>query len=205
MIWAPDDSERQFESEVVSHLTSEIDVTCRSVLSTDASAIRELAKAVDAYLREKGENYCVDSQYVLMLASRALDSIGEGEAAKRLLLFGSGLVKPSEWDVSGGETVWVVDLRQLTLREDAPIELVFFASLSMILDCIAEVWDESSGKGILGLRHICSAVCDLVGDSNVKRRKKLAAEIKDVCGRRLEQMKCERKWTSVPEVIDLDV
>lgn len=204
MIWAPDKTGTE-ESAVVTHLTAAIDGVCGSVLSANASTVQELAKAVELYLSQNGNDFCVDSQHLMLLASKALDSIGEGKAARRMLLFGTGLIKPSEWEITGGDTMWVLDLRQLTLREDAPIELVFFSSLSMILESVSDVWDESQGKGVLGLRHVCSAVCDLTGGGSLKKKKAMTAEIKGICARKLGQLKESRKWNEIPAVIDLDV
>ena len=68
-----------------------------------------------------------------MLASQALRSIGHGATARRLLVFGTGLVRPAEWEISAGDSMWVLDLKQITVRSDASLELIFFGNIHKYL------------------------------------------------------------------------
>jgi len=204
MIWDP--ANKSGESTVVSHIAAEIDASGGAEWLAKGGNIQELAKAIDHYLQEHGQGQAVESRYLVMLAARALSSVGEGKAARRLLLYGTGLVMPSEWDVTRGEAMWVLDLRQIAVRGDAPLELVFFGSLNIIMESIAEVWDGTEGEGTLGLRHVCAAVQALIGGpGNKKNAAALAEEIRTVCRQKLEQIGRGRGWKQTPQVMDLDV
>jgi len=207
MIWDPESkSGVASESTVVSHIAAEIDASGGTEWLAKGGNIQELAKAIDHFLQEHGHGPAVEARYLVMLAARALSSVGEGKAARRLLLYGTGLVKPSEWDVTGGEAMWVLDLRQITLRGDAPLELVFFGSLNIIMETIAEVWDVTQGEGTLGLRHVCGAVNALMGGAGSHRdASALADEIRTVCRQKLEQIGRERGWEQTPQIMDLDI
>ena len=206
MIWNPNSgSENSVESTIVSHITAEIDACGGTEWLAKTETVEELGKAIEHFLQQQGHGEAVDSRYLVMLAARALSSVGEGTAARRLLLYGTGLVVPSEWEVTGGEAVWVLDLRQITVRDDAPLELVFFGSLNIILETIAEVWDKARGNGTLGLRHVCSAVNALTGGAgNKKQALALGDEIRNLCRRKLDQIGQERNWEQTPQVMDLD-
>ena len=206
MIWNTDSkTEHPDESSVLSHIAAQVDAYAGTGWLSKTETVEELSKAIEHFLQENGGGTAVDSRYLVMLAARALSSIGEGSAARRLLLYGTGLVVPSEWDVTGDEAVWVLDLRQITVRDDAPLELVFFGSLNIILETIAEVWDSTQGRGTLGLRHVCGAVGALMGGSGSKKRSaELTDEIRSLCRRKLDQVGRERGWEETPQVMDLD-
>lgn len=207
MIWNPNSrSAGPGESTLVSHIAAEIDACGGTEWLAKSENVEELAKAIEHFLEEHGQESVVDSRYLVMLAARALSSVGEENVARRLLVYGTGLVMPAEWEVTGGEAVWVLDLRQITVRDDAPLELVFFGSLNIILETIAEVWDGTEGDGTLGLRHVCSAVGSLMGGGGSKKKASaLGDEIRSLCRRKLEQVGQERNWKQTPQVMDLDV
>jgi hypothetical protein len=197
-------AERQ-ESALVSHIAAEVEALC-GTSSVDLDRVKELAHAVEHFLQEHGNGEFVDSRYLLLLTSQALASVGDAEVGRRLFLFGSGMVRPAEWEVRGRETVWALDLRQMTVRDDACIELLFFNGLRIVLDSIAEVWDAFEGRGVLGLRHVCSVASDLLGRGSSKKEvARLSDEIRDLCRRRLERIGSERGWAAVPEVMNLDL
>ena len=86
MIWNPDSKpEDSGESSVVSHITAQIDAYGGAGWLAKTEAVEELAKAIEHFLQENGGGPAVDSRYLVMLAARALSSIGEGNAARRLL------------------------------------------------------------------------------------------------------------------------
>jgi hypothetical protein len=179
---------------------------CGDLLSLDDDQATELAEAVAAYMEESNAaGAFVDSGYLVMLASRALSSIGEKKAAHRLLVFGSGLVRPSEWEFSGGEDVWMLDLRQMTVRQSATLEIVFFNSLNLVLGAIADVWEVSDGAGVLGLRHVCDTASHLLGGGSKQRVGALVSEIKQSCRAKLRHICEERGWQYVPSVMNLDI
>jgi hypothetical protein len=127
-------------------------------------------------------------------------------AARKLLLFGTGMIKPSEWEVRRGGQTWILDLKQLTIRNEAPLEMVLFSGLHAIIEAIADIWDVSSGDGTIGLRHVCSVAGELLGsEAGEKRKVALVDEIVNVCRQKLEQLKVERDWIAVPDVMNLDI
>jgi hypothetical protein len=170
-----------------------------------ADRIREVAEAVTQYLRERGDGGAPDAAAVSMLACRAFTSIGERDAARRVLVFGTGLVRPAQWEVTGHEKMWVVDLRSFTVRNGGNLEMVLFGSLMIVLDATAEVWDSTGGQGVLGLRHVCATASALAGVGAEPRAVAgLADEIRDVCAMKLRQIGRGRSWHGVPRVMNLD-
>ncbi|OVE74443.1 hypothetical protein BVX94_00285 [bacterium B17] len=205
MICNPHAASAEKRSEAVSHIVGKMSEICDDEYFCEDYA-EEIARAVEAYLDQDLNCTFAESGYLMMLASRALSSVGDTSTARRLLIFGTGLVKPSEWVVSGDSTMWVLDLRQLTVKDDMSLELVFFNSLNAILDSISEIWDETMGEGILGLRHICSAVVSLLGERDAaKSGDLLVKEILNMCEKKLENIASERDWGHWPRVMNLDV
>jgi len=206
MIWNPNTRFQQEKSPLVSNLVAEISEVCGDDLGMDHGKIEDLACAVESFLEREHNGAAVDSRYIVMLASKALSSVGEGAAGRRLLVFGTGLVKPSEWEVTGKDSLLVLDLKEMMISEDSPLELVFFGSLGIVIDSISEIWDKAGGQGVLGLKNIFSTALALLGnESNSKNIAVLGEEIKSVCERKLEQICRERKWSQVPRVMNLDI
>ncbi len=206
MIWIPNNDERENGTSVVSHIERVIAENCGDDLLLDSGQATELASAVATFLEQSQDSGSyVDSGYLVMLASRALSSLGEQGAAHRLLVFGSGLVRPSEWEVTGGEDVWTLDLRQMTVRDDAALELVFFNSLNIVLACIADVWEQTQGRGVLGLRHVCDTATAVLGGGKPGAVSALASEIRKSCEAKLAQIYTERGWQHIPAVMNLDL
>lgn len=205
MICDPHTHPDQTLSLIVSHVAAEIETACAGDASTFSSA-HEMARAIECFLQQEGCPEFVDSRTLTLLAARALSSIGEPEAARRLILFGTGMVRPSQWVVTGDRAVWVLDLKEMTVWNDAPLELLFFKGVQLAVESIADVWDECRGDGILGLRHICSAASAVLGAPlDTAGVDDLAAEIKDVCLRKLEQLCEARGWVATPRVMNLDM
>lgn len=206
MIWDPNTTSEPDDSAIVSYITAGITMVCGENVPVDSCTIKELARAVESFLQQECDCSFADSKYLVMLASHALSSIGERHVARRLLVFGTGLVRPAQWEVTGEEAIWVLDLKQMTVRDDGFLELVFFNSLNIILESIADVWDESSGQGVLGLRHVYSTSLALLGCSRKKREAMaLAEEIKTLCSGKLGEIRDERGWKDSPLVMNLDI
>ncbi len=206
MIWIPNHDDQADCSTIISHIERVIEDTCGDALELNETQTIELAKAVASFVEQNhASGTYVDSGYLVMLASRALSSLGELHAAHRLVVFGSGLVRPSEWEVTGGAEVWTLDLRQMSVRDDVALELVFFSSLNIVLSAISEVWDASDGKGVLGLRHVCCTASALLGGAKRQAVKNLAEEICRCCTAKLAQVQAERSWQHMPMVMNLDL
>lgn len=207
MILIPGNSRSSYRkpSTVVRHIVNEIETICGETLSLSDSETHELARAVELYLDEYESVECIDAGYLVLLASQALKSVGQENAGRRLYIFGSGMVKPAEWVITGEHQLWILDLKQISLGEKAQLELLFFNSLVMILDAMADVWDESSGSGGLGLRHVCRSIEGLLDiGSRSRRARSLADEIIGICRSKLDKLKNERGWLRAPDVINLD-
>lgn len=204
MIYDPN-GENDTASSVVGHIIAEIaDVYAEGGLLEPFDST-ELARAVELFLMEENYVSCVTSENLVMLASKALRSIGEVIPARRLLLFGTGMVRPSEWVVSGAKNIWVLDLKGMMLRDDSSLELIFFECLRAVIESLADVWDDSKGEGILGLKHICGAASDLLGEANDRRKVVLLAdEIKGACSNLLTKIGNRRGWITHPVIMDLD-
>jgi len=168
--------------------------------------VQAVAEAVEQFLVQAVDDDAVDSRTIDFLAAQALESLGDAASARRLLLYGTGMVRPSEWVVTGDQAIWVLDLKQMTLYGHAPLELLFFRSMLLILDAVADIWDECSGDGVLGLRHVCTAAAGLLGVSErADAVSDLAAEIVDACTSKLDQLREARGWLTSPSVMNLDL
>jgi len=208
VIWIPQHRDADRQAALIAHLTGTIaDCAGEGGICADPVEAAELASAVAAYLeQETGSVEGVDSGYLVLLAVQAMSSVGEPETARRLLVFGSGLVHPAEWDVTGGGDVWTLDLRRVMFAGDAPVELIFFNTLAMIVESLAEVWDATGGDGVLGLRHVYDSAVALLGeDRPAQAIRSIAREIRDTCRARLERAQRERGWDTVPTVMNLDL
>lgn len=190
---------------LVEHLASEIAQSCEGDLAPDQGMVRELAKGVAAFLAEQGGADCVEASYLVALASRAFSSLGEDRLARRLVLVGTGLAGPAEWEIVGADRMWVLDLRRMTVADAAGMELLFFRCLHVALDCVAEVWDSTSGEGVLGLRHVYRTALALLGSGCGKKELgRLRSEIVGRCVDKVERIGTERGWQHRPRVLNLD-
>ncbi|MCK5528913.1 MAG: hypothetical protein KAI74_04465 [Kiritimatiellae bacterium] len=204
MIFDPGDMIESKPSVVVTHIQSEIADICGVDVATEFCRI-EVAKAIEYFLENEHDSEFIESKTLTMLAAKVLASTGDPGSARRLMLFSSGMVKPSEWVVTGDKDVWVLNLKEITMQEDASLELIFFRGVQLVLDSIADVWDECAGDGVLGLRHVCLAAASLLGaPRNSRAVAVLSDEIIDTSIAKLEQLKGDRGWTSVPFVLNLD-
>jgi len=205
LIWIPNSLDGR-DASIVNHIERVIAESCGESLALDDDLASELAQAVAEFMEQHHDSGAyVDSGYLVMLASRALSALGRTQAAHRLLLFGSGLVRPAEWEFVGGCEVWTLDLKQITVKHSAMLEIVFFNGLNIVLSSVSEVWEKSSGCGVLGLRHVCRTATELLGGGSRQGVAALADEIKSRCRDKLAQIGAERNWKSVPEVVNLDL
>lgn len=206
MIYIPDAEQERAGSALAKQISAQVSELGGLELLGDPGGLEEVARAVECFLERNGGDGSVESRHVLMLASQALSSVGEGAAARRLLVFGTGLVRPSEWEVVAGDRMWVLDLRQMTVRADDSLEMVFFGSLNIVLEAMADIWDETGGEGVLGLRNVCAAACALLGsDACRKRVDALVDEIHNAARTKLNHLGALRGWDEIPQVMNLDL
>lgn len=203
MIWNPNQFAAQVAVPDVEEIIDDLSELCGDVLRENTGKLREVAIAIHAALLDRDEND-VDATMLVALAIRALTSIGEELAARRLVLLGSGVVRPSEWEVAGDSTVWVLDLKPLLDSGGAVLEMDLFNSLNRILDAIGDVWDDSDGRGVLGLMHLGD--CGGMAHENGKSMKAdLIAEVKAACDRKLRCLRDAKGWRDLPDVISLNL
>lgn len=195
-------------ARLLPRLLREISEALGRALPLSEAQMEELARAVDLFLDERREgdgDAAREEPYVAMLASRALASLGEGEVAQRLLVYGTGLVSPALWEISLGASMWVLDMRRLTLAAGAPLELTLFRCLEVVVAATAEIWDASGGEGVLGLRHVCRAAAELLHRSpRSEDARRLADELRALAAAQLETLRAARGWRRAPEVVNLD-
>ena len=206
MIWIANGAaaETTAESPLNTHIRRVIAECCAGIDELDDTQIRELAASVATYARQSADSgVYVDSGYLVMLATRALQSIGSKRAAHRMMVFGTGLVRPSEWEIRGGGSVWTLDLGRMVLRKEVSIELVFFSSLNIVLDSVAEVWDATDGRGTLGLRHLNTVATTLLA-SRKRRQAEFVEEVMAACRAKLRQIGKARAWGHVPELLAIE-
>lgn len=202
MIWDVQDQSTACRSVVVTYLADEINGICGKDVLLQTSDAEEVAHAVEDFLESRG-TLVGESRFLMVLAARALSGVGEGDAAKRVYLFGSGLVSPSEWEITGREAVWTVDLLRMSVNEESAHEMLLFVSLHLVIDAMAGVWDATGGRGTLGLRHVCETARALSGHDG-RAAARAAAEIRDWCSAKLRQLATRRSWADVPQVLNLD-
>ena len=168
--------------------------------------VEELAQGVAAFLEREHGAFCVESPYVRVLASRALWSVGQQELARRLLLFGTGVVRTSEWLVTGGDKLLVLDLERLDFRRSGAMELALFRSLAVVTEAVADSWNATSGRGALGLRNAGATARSLLNCPRGGRRVgALVDEMKRACADRLDLVRRTREWAHSPRVLNLDI
>ena len=194
--------------DVIRRALAEIERSTGQATRLKDSDLVAMATAVQRVLEDCNGNVS-DEGRVVELSARTLDALGDTLAARRLLVFGTGLVKTSLWEFSGKDPVWRLDLRKLVIDSGVQIEMAIFKSLSLVLETIADVWDASSGKGGLGLKHILSTAEQMYGEADgLKHRNKrnhdFAHEVLDRCRMKLADLASVRNWTSTPAVLSLD-
>lgn len=204
MIWDPGVDGDKAASPLVLQIESQIRKSCGNGPQPSDEGIHEVARAVELALEKHGETSAPGAEYLARLVAQALASVGHGEAARRLFIFGTGMVTPSEWDVSGGDTVWVLDLRKIDVQRGTCLEMLFFKMLDMVLNAVADVWDASGGTGALGLRHVSRTATALCG-GKPRDGLDLALDIKHFCSRRMARIGERRGWKDRPRIMDLDL
>jgi hypothetical protein len=202
MIWDTSGATSECRSVVVTYIADEINGICGKDVLLRTSDAEEVARAVEDYLELRGAPEG-EPRFLMVLAARALSAVGAGDAARRVYLFGSGLVSPSEWEITGGDAVWTVDLLGMSVNAESAHEMLLLVSLHIIIDAMAGVWDATEGKGTLGLRHVCATARVLSG-GNGRGASSSATEIRDWCRAKLGQLAQSRGWTQTPQVINLD-
>jgi hypothetical protein len=177
---------------------------CASAGVLENGGLRDLAAGVACRAEELAVAPARQAE-LTRLTARALGSLGRPDAARRLLVMGSGLVRPTRWLAANPEAVWTLDLPRLLRRETDHLELALFPGLAAILDAMAGLWDSSAGSGRLGLRGAGAAARLLMGPAvRLDRRLAFRRELGGFCERRLAALGSGRGWTARPAVLFTD-
>ena len=177
MIWQATEGTRCDRSALRTHIASEISSSCGD-LSLDPSHVQELAQGVSTFCTEQLPDKHVKSDYLMLLTSLSLWAAGEEHAAWRVLgrrsasaiqrhmvlpslsqgklspsawsAFACGILRPSHWVSRNPSVVWVLDLSRIRLGDTELYELTYYKGIRQLITNLAELWDASSGEGILG-------------------------------------------------------
>lgn len=191
------------ESALASRIVGDVREVCGE--GSAIEHIGDVAHAVASFLARQGDIPVSGSRKALPLVLRALLSIGSHRNARKLVLLRAGIVYPSVWHSVNEAAMWVLDVKRLALSDGPDLEIAWFDSLGMTLDAIADVWDESLGRGVLGLKHLRATAAMFLGCPRKSQRVvSLVNEIKTLCSFRLERLRCVRGWMESPHVISLD-
>lgn len=233
MIW----NNRQISEDdaLASCVSAEIDWVC----SEESGGIgkeeqREVARAVASLVMRKRPVANVRSDYLALLAARALWAVGEEGAARRLIalksdqlrfsasyadvafvpdmslpvwwaMMRSRVVRPSALFDSARGAIWILDLERAVALARERLELTVFRVMSAVLEEIAPLWDRSKGQGVLGLRHVNAVASSMLKrPRSSKKTEALVAEIRGRCVEKLQSLHKVRGWEHPPDVLSLD-
>jgi len=191
-------------SDLVNRITGELVNICGDDFVVKNADIGPLMRVIEHHLEANGIRDIEDDNMLVMMVAKVLGSIGKDGPARKLFILGSGMLKPAEWEISRGESMWVLDLKTVTLKVDSSLEILFFCSLNVVLDSIVDLWDESGGFGVLGLKNVYSAARAMLGSPDENKTAAFLDEIRDLCESKLQQHARTRKWQTVPDVLSLD-
>ncbi len=177
---------------------------CARAGEPDSRDLRELAAGIAFHAAERPSPPAGRSD-LPRLAARALGSLGRPDTARRVLLFGSGMVRPDSWLVTGSGNAWALDLRQLVRQNGDRLELALFLGLDLSLGALAPLWDSCSGRGHLLLRHAGATARLLLGPAaGPARAAALRHETRRACECRLDTLAAARGWAERPQVLFAD-
>ena len=175
------------------------------------------------------------TEYLLLLIGRALWSVGEEKTARHLLeiqgralnlpaafveavwapdvsmvhwhiLLSTRAVRTSSLTGALNGTLWVLDLERMVPPAPTSLELLALTVVQTVIDRVAALWDHCQGRGLLGLRHANTVAAGMLGcPRHSAKSMALAADIRDLCTRRLQTLKTARGWDKTPQVIMLDL
>lgn len=195
---------------------------CLHGAATDAMPTAHVAAALAAYCATVPHPAGEGPETIALLAARALASVGEHEAARRVLaaeppleplvgwlephrcsplmlsLLGSGVLQVVRWPVLGAGLVAVVDLRKVRRDASCLLEMAYVQTMHRLVDGCVEVWTTTEGEGVLALRGL--AVHETVAGAGWPLRRELAESARA----RLAQQAARRGWDRPPRVIELD-
>ncbi len=205
MIWQAYPHRGTPGAEIASRILDAIPAVCGNPALAANPRLVAVAEGVGAYLADTtGGQDLPKSGVPFELVCRALEANGESGLARRIVVCGSTLVHPATWLTANGETFWIMDLARLTGDGNACLELALFERARSLLDTFADVWDATSGKGVLGLKNLARSTRIILGaNAHPQRTRLLCEDVQGFCAGRMAQLRKLRQWTETPIVIGL--
>jgi len=206
-MWCSEEKSENTQLFLAEQLITKINTACGCEIVSIDDSIIEVSDAVEYFFAKHGlQIYSHEPASCLPFFCKALTAIGEIRTCQKIIVLGTGIVKRLEYLSAGGKPVWILDLKRLLSSDYPAIELSLYPALNIVLDSIAEVWDETQGDGFLGLRQLYRVACEINGTNRKLRRiYKVVDEIKTVCKLKLSKIRTQRDWTSVPQIINMDI
>lgn len=204
----------------------------------DPAAAEAVSAAVITYLADQRLAPPLPDDYLHLLIYRALRTLNQNDAAHAwatahlpdapdlpvfdpdiwpgpvpLLvwqLFASRLVRPARTFTAEGNILWTLDFRRIRQEQAGWLEITLLPGLRALLEQLAPAWDDTAGRGLLGLRGLYA-----VGFAPTPRRRKTtrprsryapldAAAIRTFCLRVFVNLQPVRGWRHTPDVLYLD-
>jgi hypothetical protein len=205
MIWQHHEQHGSRQSEIASHILETIPALCGNAALAANPRLVAVAEGVAAYLAESPDGRPIpDVNGTVELMCRALDANGETGLARRIVVCGSTLVHPATWLTANGQTIWIMDLALLRDRDSGCLEMALFERIRVTLDTFADVWDQTGGHGVLGLKHLPGAAKAILGTGAVESAvRRFCSELQTYCGDRLRHLSRVRQWQSTPVIVGL--
>lgn len=204
----------------------------------DPAAAEAVSSAVITYLADQHLAPPLPDDYLHLLIYRALRTLHQNQAAARWVeehlpgqeplpvfdpdvwpgpvpllvwqLFASRLVRPARTITAEGKILWTLDFRRIRQEQAGWLEITLLPGLRALLEQLAPAWDDTAGRGLLGLRGLYA-----VGFAPSPRRRKKArprsryapldaAAIRSFCIRVFANLQVIRGWCATPDVLYLD-
>ncbi len=230
MICNPNLEYRPPEVLLARHLASDVERVCGRT-RFDYEGLEELARGVASYCFNELGGPMFDSEAVSGLLCRALWRAGDQRSAAvwmdrsasaasfrdtalelcrheelpAVLLYAAAnsVIKYVKWINAEDSYIWILDLKKLH-DTDVRYELLFYTTLRSFLGQFAAVWNETKGRGILGLQG-CEEIADRIFNEDPSRRERQlkVAEFKSFCSHFLLRYGQGRGWNDSPEVVHI--
>jgi hypothetical protein len=171
--------------------------------SVDAHCIDDLSHALSAYLEASSDRagFFVEDGNLLVLASRALQSVGQGKAATRMLMLGSGFARPVSWLVTEQDAGWTIDVARISEEAAGGLEIVFFRCLNAAIEALAETWHAHGGQVVVVLQGATEAGSVLLGrPAHARQVQAFVKEVDVACRDKLAQLARQYGWKEPPQL-----
>lgn len=191
----------------------------------------EVAEGIATFWEDSGCPREMPCPYVAGMIARALWGVGERQAAEQVAASCANqeaaasvrdvtrlglpslpvwrclrqrLYREGSWAGAGGEAMWVLDLGRLSGSEQEILPLAWWPALRALLGGMAEFWDASGGRGILGLRGLAGLRAGRARAGGRIHRLEVVAETLSFCRSVLDRLREERGWVETPRLLLLD-